>query len=1067
MTRQTFYHLVKDELTFKGFKFFFIIGYAHLIYGTADTQLKLSDIQGDQTATIYVTDKQVLRAAVVEGVSGSFITNINIIVDELAVLHVPQTLIIDGVTLDIKGTCTFYDLVVESGAKVIGHTTTFTSEFADGKYRNTSHLGSYSLGSIKLKAGSKFVPTGGLKLRVGTLEMKRFVVMETYFVDIQAANILLEREASLSTIGTASDLDAPGTAKGTGKNGGAHASSGGVGANSNVDDASTPYGTIYEPLTFGGSGGEGGAGGGYIDIATDELLLDGLLQASGANSTTGGGGAGGSVFVKCDVLKGLGSMESKGGNVQASNAGAGSGGHIAVSMKEDGFKGKYSAAGGSSPAAHGSGGPGSVYTLSSNNGEKLICDNENGQTDYYTTLDETKVDLTFDAVDLYNFAKLQIIKDGQDRTLKINKVNGDGTGLIRMQTNQTGTLERTADTLVKSKLEINLELHKNGQFILSETTTVLGLAEIALDLDGIMRGVINLHLGPSRKMRIGRSAKIVPYTPTELSKQTDVTFGLLQLEPGSFIEYDPDTGANMMASQVNLKFDAQFYADYLNITVTNLDIELESEMSCSSKIRPNSDTMDITLGSGVPGNGYGGGAGHSGKGGGEFDANYNPIPGEAYNSLYKPMYAGSRGSYNKVTGAKSGGKGGGWIRMRIGDQFMNDGTLSVDGESASATGGGGSGGSIWIDVGNFEGYGTVSASGGDGRGSNGAGSAGRIAFYCNQKIMFEGTYSAFGGSGTSAMQSSAAGTVYLQDIRGGRKYEQLLLDNRNGAYEKYAEVNESKAYLYFDEVHVMNQASIHITDNQNVTFDISRLYSDGTGLFHIHKDQILKAEYKPYMRHAFLTGINFISDTMSEIYFSSIVYIYGNGVKLKDHTETSSLATHGRLTGISDLILGYESLVYLGDNAHTASVHLSNGSYHVIDDGGTVTFGTVDLRSYSSIKYAPDQIVVQKVGQIDVRYQSVISAESVKIEAGVFNLEAGSSLTASALERPTDTLDHTEGQGRDASGTITVGTGAGHATDGGGTFFFACLLLFYHTIKTFLATLFKKPFENFCEKRRK
>ena len=81
----------------------------------------------------------------------------------------------------------------------------------------------------------------------------------------------------------------------------------------------------------------------------------------------------------------------------------------------------------------------------------------------------------------------------------------------------------------------------------------------------------------------------------------------------------------------------------------------------------------------------------------------------------------------------------------------------------------------------------------------------------------------------------------------------------------------------------------------HVTFDISRIYSDGTGLIHAHKNQVLKLEYKPFIRHAFLTSINLIGDTFSEIYFSSIAYIYGKGVQIKGQTETSSLATSGRL----------------------------------------------------------------------------------------------------------------------------------------------------------------------------
>ena len=57
-------------------------------------------------------------------------------------------------------------------------------------------------------------------------------------------------------------------------------------------------------------------------------------------------------------------------------------------------------------------GPGSIYTVSDTNGEKLIVDNANGQQDYYMTLRENRTDVLFTDVDLYNYAKLQLYKDG-------------------------------------------------------------------------------------------------------------------------------------------------------------------------------------------------------------------------------------------------------------------------------------------------------------------------------------------------------------------------------------------------------------------------------------------------------------------------------------------------------------------------------------------------------------------------------------------------------------------------------------------------------------------------------
>lgn len=1005
---------------------FVLLGYANVIYGSSDTILQLADIVGDTTGTIHVTDQQVIQAAVVEGLTGTFTTNVNFIIGEQATLHVPQTLIIAGVTVDVKGTVTLDNVIIENGGTIVGYPTTYTSIYAGGRYTLTSEPGSYSINYLKLKAGANFNLPGFLKMDIGTLEMKRFIVLEVDFVELSVATIILERGAGFNTNGkvTVDSVLVPRSAHGIGKNGGAHAAAGGIGTGY-VDDASEPYGSIYKPLTPGASGGQGGAGGGYIHIISEELILDGILQSSGDDSSSGGGGAGGSIYVACNIaLKGLGTMDVMGGSVTSSSSGAGSGGHIAVVMASDEYHGNFKAAGGTSSAAHGDGGPGSIYLVSNNYGEKLIIDNENGQADYYTTLNESSLILEFDLVDISNNAKLQLVKDGKARELNIMKVNGDGTGLVRIQANQKGTLERSiTDTRANSKLKINIELHDGGEFVMSETVTILGLGSVALDLDGVLRGVSNLYLGPSRNMRMGSNAKIVTFTANDLSEIDYVTFGTFQLEPGSRVDYDPDTGAKIRASNINLKFSTKIYADYFNIASSNIDLELESSLSCSSGNRPNSDTMDVTSGSGVSASGYSGGAGHGGVGGGVM-----AVRGISFDSLYKPTSAGSRGTYNLVTLEKTGGRGGGWTHIQVGNLLINDGSISADGEG-TANGGGGSGGSVLIEVYEFEGYGAISVAGGAGKSNNGGGSAGRVAVYCSLQIEFEGSYLMHGGVGVDGTQSAGGGTVYLEDIRSEKPYKRLLLDNQDLPYDKYFTIDEDITYHYFDELHLDNQAYLHLADDERKTMlEVNRMYGDATGLIHLHKRQVLKAEYRPLVRNAFLTGVNFIIDFDSEVYFPSIVYVYGKGVFLDGQTEDRSVAIFGRLTGIADLILAFETLIYFGDYAHTAGIDAQTQTYNNIDSPGTVTFGTLDLRSYSEIKYSPDQSVIQRIAKIDARYQSVISAENITLQVGTLNLEAGARLTASASYRLHDTKDEALGQGIDG----TRGTGGGYATNGGG-----------------------------------
>lgn len=273
-----------------------------------------------------------------------------------------------------------------------------------------------------------------------------------------------------------------------------------------------------------------------------------------------------------------------------------------------------------------------------------------------------------------------------------------------MQSGHKGTLERYRyGNLTHSKLDINLELHNGGEFILSETVSILGLASTALDLDGVLRGVLNMIVGPSRRVRIGKNAQIVPLQVNDLSSQAKVTFGTLQLDPGSSIDYDPDTGAEMVVGEISLKFASWMHADYINLSCSKLDLELESVLSSAANDRTDSDTIDILQGSMACSAGTVAcpGAGHGGFGGLGSGATY-------YGSIFRPLQAGSKA--NSV----GGGRGGGKMHLKIGDILINDGEISVNGSSSTL--GGGSGGSILIEAYTIDGYGIISSVGGAGKG---------------------------------------------------------------------------------------------------------------------------------------------------------------------------------------------------------------------------------------------------------------------------------------------------------------------------------------------------------------
>lgn len=222
-----------------------------------------------------------------------------------------------------------------------------------------------------------------------------------------------------------------------------------------------------------------------------------------------------------------------------------------------------------------------------------------------------------------------------------------------------------------------------------------------------------------------------------------------------------------------------------------------------------------------------------------------------YGTLFNPGDYGSHG----CPGHSDGGKAGGVMHISVGDELYLDGTFEVNGQSASSgsNAGGGSGGSILISTGRFNGHGTLSSNGGNGNGAlSGGGSGGRLAIYTRaSKNKFLGVYSVFGGQAGDnnkelTVYSGGPGTVYLEDIRNDKPYSQLRIDNQNRPWSHFVTLDENLKSYTFDEVHLFRNSSIHMIENgEYLNLTINKIVGDRTGLVHMHRKQLLKAEYKP------------------------------------------------------------------------------------------------------------------------------------------------------------------------------------------------------------------------------
>jgi len=95
--------------------------------------------------------------------------------------------------------------------------------------------------------------------------------------------------------------------------------------------------------------------------------------------------------------------------------------------------------------------------------------------------------------------------------------------------------------------------------------------------------------------------------------------------------------------------------------------------------------------------------------------------------------------------------------------------------------GGGSGGSVWITTGYLRGHGSVLARGATSNSHKssygGSGSGGRIAAYIRIKDEYRGAFLALGGLG-SGEQHGGSGTVYVEEMRDGKHYRRLYIDNQ-------------------------------------------------------------------------------------------------------------------------------------------------------------------------------------------------------------------------------------------------------------------------------------------------
>ncbi|MBN2015604.1 DUF4215 domain-containing protein [Candidatus Dojkabacteria bacterium] len=769
------------------------------------------------------------------------------------------------------------------------------------------------------------------------------------------------------------------------------------------------YGSVYKPLNLGTKGsdcyniangqGYGGAGGGaiFFDIAYG-LINNGVIKSNGANSSgvncNRGGGSGGSIYIITKDLSGSGYIKANGAGGNDLEDDYGSGGRISLYYENNnGFPINVE----NIQARGVNAGPGTIYAEQLYPGYDplyrgtLYVDNNDINSRQAGLIN---VDLD-ENIDYYQFDTINLTRYGDLDVL------GEGTGCTNINyTNKTDCENNGFLWDGGSELVI---LGENG--IVGDSTSpelrIFGtfVSPAILSINGAAVGIngdIRMGSGPSQsQLTIGDqgaslSGGLVLYANT-WAHDYDNPFILGSVDIGSNgylktighdnldMNWENDFGVNLILENLTINEGSCSNPTYNNkkdceigaCSNTNYRTKIECEDKgyiwtegsiWGGQIKADGygygqaavfgqDPRDVYEDPPGPGaNGqynHGGGGSHGGFG-------EDNLVGEPNGSVFEPKNLGTRGSDCIRFSAKGyGGAGGGSLKLRINNEFINNGILSFKGtESWGDSGcnrGGGAGGSIYIETNTINGSGIIDASAGGGyqKGTvtdtnDDYGSGGRIALYYmnnNGYTIDSGHIYARGGNG-------GPGTVYIEQVSNldTKQFDgKIYVDNNNvvGREAALAAITQEDpvSNYQFEKIYLTRHGHLEIlgegtgcSDGQYKTKtdceNGGSTWNSGTTLI-ITDNQVLSG------------------DTTSPILTARGTFVVPSILELKGIT----LGLKGDIRFGTD---NSSSELYLGDNnASNAAGLVFYGSSWAHDPDTMFVLGDVNLDKYSVIKTIP------------------------------------------------------------------------------------------------------------------
>ncbi|MFZ0035462.1 MAG: hypothetical protein WAK60_10820, partial [Sedimentisphaerales bacterium] len=520
-------------------------------------------------------------------------------------------------------------------------------------------------------------------------------------VILNAQNLTLASGSFISANGTGYPAQG---GPGAGGLNGVHGAGGGYGGKGGplTGTGGAIYGSAKAPADLGSGGGynTGGKGGGSIRLNINNLVVNGKIIANGADGTTDASG-------------------KKGGG--------GSGGSIYITAGQFSGSGLIIANGGYGMYGGGGGGRIAIYyststfqgTVESKKGTSLTAANygQDGTICFIDTLNNV-----FRPGPLFRF-------EASDSPFDFNGITLDNNSTVTTN----GNISLSADNLI---------IGNSSSLILSGDATIATVG--------------NLNITGGSDLTLSGNCRLVVTDTVNIANSSITTAG-----PQSLVLSSPNI---TITGQSTLIWGPGLYS-YDNVSVTG-----NSNLVFNGAVTLEAPSVTIDQGSSIsakgtgypaqggPGAGgltgvHGAGGGYGGKGG-----SHNNTGGPTYGSAIAPVDLGSGGGYS------TGGKGGGAIRLIVGNLLVN-GNINANGADGGTApsgnkGGGGSGGSVYITAGQLSGSGLISANGG--YGPYGGGGGGRIAIYYSTST-FQRTTASKGGTGLMATDTGEDGTVCFVD----------------------------------------------------------------------------------------------------------------------------------------------------------------------------------------------------------------------------------------------------------------------------------------------------------------